>query len=118
VLGRVALVRTDTVFFRSVRLLLVAATVVPNSPILVTMMMEVLFSCETSVLKIATRRNIREDGILHYFHKSYHRSTYNQSYNNREYHDINTNLHTSAIRIFSMAKPATVTSLATRISYA
>jgi hypothetical protein len=40
-----------TVFLRSVRQLLVTAKVVPSSPILVTLMLEVLSSSETSFLQ-------------------------------------------------------------------
>jgi hypothetical protein len=81
-LRRVALVRTDvseelsasiimvtrigepgTLAVRIVRQLLVTANVVPSSPILVTLMMVVIRSSETSDFTRATWRNISEAGI-------------------------------------------------------
>jgi hypothetical protein len=69
-LRRVTLVITDVseeliasfVFLRSVHRLLVTANV-PRSPILVTLVKEMVNSSETSILTRVTRRNILEDAI-------------------------------------------------------
>jgi hypothetical protein len=45
--------------------LLITANVVHSSPILVTLLMEVIGSSETSVLTETILRNIPENGILH-----------------------------------------------------
>jgi hypothetical protein len=57
-------IQSDFVFLRSVRRLLVTATV-PSSQILATLMMEAPSSSETLVLTRATWRNIPVDAILH-----------------------------------------------------
>jgi hypothetical protein len=54
---------------RSVPLLLVTTNVVPNLPILVTLIMDAVSSSEMSVLTRAIRCNIQEDGILHSYRR-------------------------------------------------
>jgi hypothetical protein len=58
-------VRNETAFLQSVHRLLVTASVVPSSPIVVNLMKEALSSSETSRLPRAARRNIPAATILH-----------------------------------------------------
>jgi hypothetical protein len=48
--------------------LLVTGDVVPTSPIIATLMMEMFGSSETPALTRAKRRNIPEDAILHFIY--------------------------------------------------
>jgi hypothetical protein len=55
---------THIVVLRRMRRLLVTANVVPSQPILVILMMETVYSSETSALTRVTSRNIPENYII------------------------------------------------------
>jgi hypothetical protein len=82
ILRPVALIRTDVsgeriASIRCLLRLLVTANAVASSPILLTLMIEVIRSSETSVLTRVKRRNILDGGILNeksnaeHFHVSF-----------------------------------------------
>jgi hypothetical protein len=73
---RVGLVRTDGTEERitSIISVFLMAANVPNSPILVTLIMEAIRSSETSVLTRVTRRHIPDDGVLHSHHRENQKS--------------------------------------------
>jgi hypothetical protein len=64
-LGTTLAVTSNRLYLRSMHRLLVTASVVPSSPILVTLTKEALSSSGTSVLTTATRHDIPEYATIH-----------------------------------------------------
>jgi hypothetical protein len=97
-LHRVALVIADVSEEPSASIIRVTANVVSSSPILVTHMIDVLGSSESSVLTRTTPRNIPVHGILH----SHHRGNL-KSFRMDLHQEVSTWLHTRWVPVWNLS---------------